>query len=467
MKPLLGSAALLAALISAKPMFDHATSLDAYRAFPHRDAGYRALRAGDVKTAIASFEEALRRDPRDAQSARGLIAALLDRKQLNEAGRQAVRLLALTPDDPLLHATVALADSPPGARMEQSVNLRDLQQLAPASAGPIMPLALDAPVAALPRADTVMQAYRIAAQAYEDLRAGRRQAAIANFQLAQSINPTAQTAADLGFVLAAEQDWQGARRALDQSVRLGNRSPAVRSQLALLDRRWQIQGYMVSRQNEPDRFRADRTLPGLGGSQAVVGLTWRLNDDPARPLNAGIRAASALASSSGSGTLASTQIVAGASLRPSSDINLVLAAERLIKAGRDSRNAWMLRTGWSTGTGLPIAPGQTSRWGWTLDAQAGVIGASSRDLFGGIDVRAGRSIAITPSMSVVPYLGVSSLAERTDGNATLVEAAPGVALRYEMPGGMPPLDARLDWRQRIAGNAAPANGLTFTVATQF
>lgn len=405
MKPLIGSAAVLAALVSARPMIDHASGLDAFRAYPHRDTGFKAIRKGDLAVAIDAFERALAMDPDDEQSARGLIAALLARSDLARAAQLAEQQLAEAPDDPLMLATVALARAP-----DKPLAIRALIAQQPVASGEAVP------AQPLP-------------------------AAVATMQLAKAEAP----AAERMFALLEPAAGPEPRIALPASAR-----------------RWQTSAYLMSRANEPDRLRAGRPVPGLGGSQMVAGASYRVAGSPSQPVEVGVRLATALADRPGASAWASAQMAAGVSFRPLSGVNLVVAGERLIAAGRDSRDAWMLRTAWSAGPG-PVSGGI----GWSLDAQAAVIGARQRDLFAGADIRVGRKFHLGSAISVAPYVGISALAQQAETSASLIEAAPGLAFQLRPVAGLQPVTVRLDWRQRLAGTAGSANGLTVTIGAQF
>jgi len=66
------------------------------------------LAAGDLPTAIAGFRASLGADPEYVDSAHGLIHALKDAGQLDEAVTTARKLIAAHPDDVLAHTSLSI-----------------------------------------------------------------------------------------------------------------------------------------------------------------------------------------------------------------------------------------------------------------------------------------------------------------------------------------------------------------------
>lgn len=72
------------------------------------DAGIDALTAGDFKTAVSSFNEAIARDPTFLDARHGLIRALQDAGQFDEAISAAQQLAAEDPNDVLAHTRLSI-----------------------------------------------------------------------------------------------------------------------------------------------------------------------------------------------------------------------------------------------------------------------------------------------------------------------------------------------------------------------
>jgi hypothetical protein len=130
---------------------------------------------------------------------------------------------------------------------------------------------------------------------------------------------------------------------------------------------------------------------------------------------------------------------------------LRILAERRQALGSEGRNAFSLTLhGGASAVSLPA--------GFRLDsyAQAGVVGARSRELFADGALRATR-----------PVIGGLSLGAGAWGAAqpgvSRLDVGPSATLR------MPTLGATLsaDWRFRVAGDARPGSGPALTLSTDF
>lgn len=200
--------------------------------------------------------------------------------------------------------------------------------------------------------------------------------------------------------------------------------------------------------------RDDRVLPTagvglLGGSQTGARLAWRVNGDPARPVSLTGRLSSPLRRQG-------SEAAMGVEWQPVRGLPVRLLAERRQRLGGDGRSAFAL-----------LAHGGVSDRsvgaGWTLDAyaQAGVVGARRGDLFAD-----GGATIVRPLGS-----GTGGLAA---GGGVWGNAQPGVArldvgprVTTTFAAGDRPVRASLDWRFRVAGEAAPSSGPALTLATGF
>jgi len=180
----------------------------------------------------------------------------------------------------------------------------------------------------------------------------------------------------------------------------------------------------------------------LGGSQAGARLTYALDR----------RIAASLRSSSPVGGTAGGEVAAGIRLTPFPSIPVSLTAERRQSIGRygTGRNAFAL----FVEGGVYQQP---LGWNLLLDgyAQAGVVGARSRDLFadGGISV-------------MRPLFGRFAVGAGAWGGYQpglyRVDAGPRLSMRLRRN-----IRVDLDWRQRLAGTAEPASGPAVTLAADF
>lgn len=187
----------------------------------------------------------------------------------------------------------------------------------------------------------------------------------------------------------------------------------------------------------------------LGGSQAGARLLYRVTGGGNAPLSLSTRLSSPL-------RRAGTEAAIGVEWQPAAAVPVRLLAERRERVTGTTRSAFAL-----------LAHGGVSKFpiavGFRLDAyaQAGVVGMRRRDLFadgGATLVRPLGSSAEGPALGVGAWGGARPGASRLDigPRLTTTLAAEGVRARVS-----------LDWRFRVAGDAAPASGPALTLATGF
>ena len=179
----------------------------------------------------------------------------------------------------------------------------------------------------------------------------------------------------------------------------------------------------------------------LGGSQAGARIGYRLS--PGLQLSA--RLSSPLGRASGA------EAAAGIEWQPVRRVPLRILAERREKLGREGRDAFAVTLhGGVSEARLPA--------GLRIDAyaQAGAVGARSRDLFAEASIR-----AATPLAGGL-RLGAGAWGAAQPGAARL-DVGPSATLR------LPQLRASLsaDWRFRAAGTAHPGSRPALTLWTDF
>lgn len=190
----------------------------------------------------------------------------------------------------------------------------------------------------------------------------------------------------------------------------------------------------------------------LGGSQAGLRISWR----PLSSVGVHLRASTALlpgGRSIRSQTFAGGEGSIGVSWQPLASVPVRLLAERRQRLGSalgGGRNAFSL-----------LAEGgiyqRPLAYGFTLDGygQAGVVGASRRDLFAD-----GALVATTPFRSRFAIGG--GLWGGVQPGLSRFDAGP--RLSYQL---RPGLRAHVDYRFRVTGNAQPASGPALTIAAGF
>lgn len=191
----------------------------------------------------------------------------------------------------------------------------------------------------------------------------------------------------------------------------------------------------------PDSLAAGGTL---GGSQAGARLTYNVT----RWLAASLRTSSPV----GVGVASGGEVAAGIRVQPVPSLPIAFTAERRQAVGRGStaRSDFAL---FAEG-GLYQRP---ILWGFNLDAyaQGGVVGIRDRDLF------ADGGMTLTR-----PLFGRFSAGLGVWGGAQpglyRVDAGPRLSMRVRKA-----MSVHLDWRQRMAGNAAPGSGPALTLGADF
>jgi hypothetical protein len=179
----------------------------------------------------------------------------------------------------------------------------------------------------------------------------------------------------------------------------------------------------------------------LGGSQAGARLAYNIT----RQIAASFRSSSDVGRRGG-------EVAAGVRVQPLLGIPVWLTAERRQRIGRfgGGRNAFaMFLEGGVYDQAMP--------WRFTLDGyvQGGVVGLHSRDRF----IDAGLTLTRPVYKRFSAGFGVWGGAQP---GLYRVDAGPRVSMRVRNN-----IRVHFDWRQRLAGNAAPGSGPAITLAGDF
>ena len=146
----------------------------------------------------------------------------------------------------------------------------------------------------------------------------------------------------------------------------------------------------------------------------------------------------------------------GLSWQPARAIPVRLAVERRHGImGGESRSAFAAMASGGV-SDLPLPDG------WRLDGYgaAGVVGARRRDAFGEGSVRITRPLAALANIRLSAGAGVWGAAQP---GVSRLDGGPGLDVRL----GQAAPRLSIDWRQRLAGQAAPGSGVAVTLATDF
>lgn len=186
----------------------------------------------------------------------------------------------------------------------------------------------------------------------------------------------------------------------------------------------------------------------LGGSQAGLRLDYALA--PASPLRpaAYARLTSALERPT------APEGAIGLAIQPFPALPIGFAVERRIKLGDGARNAMALLAVGGFGP-TRIAPGIDAE----AYAQAGMVGFHRQDAF--ID---GKLSLLSP-VADTPFRIGASISGGAQPNVERLDIGPELQVRLPLPQTAARLS--IEWRERIAGKAAPRSGLTVTLAADF
>lgn len=212
--------------------------------------------------------------------------------------------------------------------------------------------------------------------------------------------------------------------------------------------RWSGSAYLFVRNGGGDTALAANGQ--LGGGQAGARIAWRVNRDGPTRIALAARFYAPLDAS------AAAEVAAGVDFHPLPGRPLRLSVERRLDVGGRGRSAWSVYAAggfWrEIGTGVELD-------GY---AQAGVVGAHARDLFGDGALRlAARQ---TLGEDIMLRLGGGAWAGAQPGVERL-DIGPRVALG--LPIGQANVTAAIEGRFRIAGQASPGSGVALTLATDF
>lgn len=218
-----------------------------------------------------------------------------------------------------------------------------------------------------------------------------------------------------------------------------------------------------SGQSRPDRLRGSvwalwrdgSTAPAaavavgrLGGSQAGLRIDYDLT-----PRSSG-RAAAYGRVSTGMNRPASPEGALGIAWQPVRTVPISLAAERRIALGNGARDANTLLVVGGFGP-APVVPGVEAE----AYAQAGMVGFRRRDPF------ADGKFSLMAPLARSPIRLGASVSGGAQPRVERLDIGPEFQVRLPLPRVASRLS--VEWRERIAGRAAPASGLAVTLGADF
>jgi hypothetical protein len=210
--------------------------------------------------------------------------------------------------------------------------------------------------------------------------------------------------------------------------------------ITLVPSRWSVSAWALLRSGGERQL---ATGGVLGGSQAGMRATYRLRDG----LAVSGRAYAPIDTPEGA------EVALGIEWQPLRTVPVRVLAERRQGIGKEGRSAFALLAYGAVSDQPLIGP-------VTLDAyaQAGVVGARSRDGFIDGAVRLGAPVAGGLSAGVGAWGAAQPGVSRFD-------VGPQVSYRLPVPGATMRVSA--EWRFRVGGDARPGSGPALTLSTDF
>jgi len=222
--------------------------------------------------------------------------------------------------------------------------------------------------------------------------------------------------------------------------------PALEPTASSLDR-WQLGAWAFWRSGSgaaPLATQGGR----LGGSQVGARVDYDLIPDWGGRLAPYARITSAL------DRPASPEAAAGLAYQPSRLLPISLLVERRISLGKAGRNANALFVVGGFGPTLLAHGFHAEAYG-----QAGMVGFSQRDMV--VDGK----VALLRPLPRTPLSAGFSLSGGAQPGVSRLDFGPELRLRLPLPRANARLS--LEWRERIAGGAAPGSGVAVTLASDF
>ncbi|RMF08654.1 MAG: hypothetical protein D6763_09550, partial [Alphaproteobacteria bacterium] len=209
-------------------------------------------------------------------------------------------------------------------------------------------------------------AYSLAEQGYKAYAAGDYGAAAAAFERALAIDPNQpDLAAQLAYTLKTLGDNRAAARWFRHAISHTHTEVdyRLRREVAILENRFDMSGYIIWRENALDGGALAAAGPSLTQSQGGTELSWtppRVGLRNGRRLQLFARFLWGFEGDTLKIQDDSHQAGLGARYRPLKAHNLVITAERLMGIGDFARDNWMLRSSYSWDRGYGYEPGATS-----------------------------------------------------------------------------------------------------------
>ncbi len=274
-------------------------------------------------------------------------------------------------------------------------------------------------------------------------------------------NSDAYARASAGYAALAAGDRRRAASLLRAAHRADPDAPqaeAWAADLRRLEKRWSVSAYTLARDGGTgDPLAAS---PILGGGQSGAAVTWAVDPLAKRPV---FILGRITAATGAKGSMASETAEAAVGLRwqPLAGVPVAVDVERRVALGDFARNAWAARLSGGAVSHAKLLGLRGTLEGW---GEAGIVGLSSADIYGGFQGRAATPLMSMGKTTLDIGAGVWAAGQRSYGETvTRLDIGPGIRFGLRPY----PFTAQVDYRVRTAGNALPDSGPVLTVAGQF
>ncbi len=252
-----------------------------------------------------------------------------------------------------------------------------------------------------------------------------------------------------------------------------NASFALRREVEQLENRFEVNGYVIYR----DESSGTRQLGAdLTQSQAGIEVSYQpenVGSNNGRKFQIYARLLAGMEQDRFEFNPDSYQAAMGLRLKPFSNHNLVLSAERLVRMGDFARNDWMVRAGYSLDHGTDYREDKTKWWSYSLYFDAALIDPASPDIFLTSQITSGYNMTVAEGLVLQPRLtSLVSWQKDSFRRASLFEAGPGVNLRYHFndtkyEAYRSYIDLTIEYRIKLSGNSIGSSGLVISFQVHF
>lgn len=274
---------------------------------------------------------------------------------------------------------------------------------------------------------------------------------------ATGMGAEAYATADRGYRLLATGDRRGAADAFRVALSMDPEHPSAanwRREAKALMRRWRFEGYAIFRDGGDARLAA---RPVLGGGATGFSLSWTPAPLARRPIS--LYARSYTPNLGFSQPDAESAVAAvGVSYKPLARANVIVSVERLIALGPFAQEGFAARVGAGGERRVTRLRGVFL----TGYGEGGVAG-DRFDLFAGAQGTVEKRVALPLGFSASAGVGAWGAVQAGSGTIGRLDLGPTISVA----GGRLPFRLSADYKKRVAGGAAPGDGVSLSIYSQF